>query len=134
MKTKKELYTHLAENAKIYLPNYYLDMAFNMLESRGKKSVFSVLYEIESDKRFKKCKSALKGAYQLENKHIEWAAAASKPVIQLDKVTGEEIARHDSLYSAAVSVGKSKNFSGNISDCCSGKAKSSCGFKWKWAN
>lgn len=133
MKTKKELYLHLAENCKIYLPNYQLDLAFDMLENRQKKSVFSVLYKIESDARFTKCKNALMGAYTIENKHIEWAASASKAVIQLDKETGEEVGRHDSLYAAAVAVGKSKNFSGNISDVCNNKAKSSCGFKWKWA-
>ena len=56
--------------------------------------------------------------------------ARNKPVLQLDKATGEVIREWECAADAAREL--SINFR-NISLCCSGKRKSAGGFKWKFA-
>lgn len=59
------------------------------------------------------------------------AVRGSRAVNQLSK-TGEFIATYPSLTAAAKAVGlKTISY---ISECCNGKAKTSGGFKWEWAD
>lgn len=61
----------------------------------------------------------------------------SKPVIQLNKKTGEVIARYNSASDAgrAVYAGADlKSFISHIIDVCNGKRKSTGGYAWKYEN
>lgn len=58
-------------------------------------------------------------------------SARAIPVEQLDRVTGEVIALHESVYAAAQAVGKPA-VAGNINKVVNGKAKSACGFGWRY--
>lgn len=57
----------------------------------------------------------------------------SKAVLQIDKNSGEIIAKHKSMSEAARNIGI---FESQISDCCKGKPHclSAGGFKWRYAN
>jgi hypothetical protein len=54
----------------------------------------------------------------------------NKPVIQLHKLTGEVIKKYESIAEAALTVGS--RYSSRISECCSGKCESACGYKWRY--
>lgn len=62
---------------------------------------------------------------QRENKR----KALSKPVLQLDKKTGEVIRRWECIKDAAR---KLKISAGSVSGCCHGKGKSAYGFRWRF--
>lgn len=59
----------------------------------------------------------------------------SKPILQLDMITGKVIKEHVSLAAAAIAMeeqlGK-KVYETNISSAAKSPVRSSCGFRWKW--
>ena len=136
MKTKKELYMHLAENLQIFLPSYQLDLVWDdMIKSiRNKESVFTILYRLEQDKELRQYNNKAKGAYTIESEHLKWSDKSSKGVVQMNAETGEVIKEHKSIYSAAKSLGLSGDNAGNISRACTGKSDTAYGFKWKFIN
>ena len=67
--------------------------------------------------------------YSENNSHPHAVALHSNPVLQIDKVTGEVIARYPSTQKAGVAVG-----SLHIGSCCLGKRKTAGGYKWKYEN
>ena len=67
------------------------------------------------------------------NKHEEWCKAVSKKVYQLDKLTGELIKIHSSIYKAALELGN-LGMAGNISKVIDNAKKSAYGFKWSSEN
>ena len=57
--------------------------------------------------------------------------SVAKPVLQLDKQTGEVIRK----WECAADVERELGFNhGSISACCHGKLKSAGGFKWQFAS
>ena len=63
------------------------------------------------------------------NSHPHAVALRSNPVLQLDKITGEIIARYPSTRQAGKAVG-----SMHVGSCCLGKRKTAGGYKWKYEN
>ena len=57
----------------------------------------------------------------------------NKPVLQLDKNTGEVIMRFDGVKEAAREMGDI-NRAGQISACCKGIRKTCFGFRWRYAD
>lgn len=57
----------------------------------------------------------------------------NKPVLQLDKHTGEVIRRFDGVKEAARAMGDI-NRAGKISACCNGIRKTCFGFRWRYAD
>ena len=56
--------------------------------------------------------------------------ALSKPILQLDKTTGEVIREWECAADASIELGIKH---ANISACCHGRCKSAGGFKWSFA-
>ena len=67
--------------------------------------------------------------YFENNSHPHAVAMRSRPVLQLDKDTGEVIARY-----ATLSEAQAKFKTGIISKCCRGIYKKAAGYKWKYAD
>ena len=62
-------------------------------------------------------------------KDPKWREVHAKPVLQLDKDTGEVIREWESANDAARELGISR---GNISSCCNGKRNMTGGFRWRF--
>ncbi len=67
--------------------------------------------------------------YQENNSHPHAIANRSRPVLQLDKNTGEIIKRFSSVKEAQMALGTSY-----VSKCCRGKQNTTAGYKWKYEN
>ena len=79
------------------------------------------------------CDSKYNRNYGTRNKRMSEAKTngkTSKPVLQLDKDTGEIIREWPSTMEVQRQLGFAQE---SISDCCLGKYKQSHGFKWKYA-
>ena len=67
----------------------------------------------------------------MRNKSPEWRKANNKPIVQIDKVTGETIKRWASMSDAERELGINQS---SISLCCTGKLKSAGGYRWRFAS
>ena len=133
MKTKQQLYNHLATNLGIFLPPTKLNEVWEKFQTEIKTSMFRAIYKLENDKSLKKYSDKYRGAFVPDmSEHLEWAKISSKKVAQIDVNTDKVIAIHNSLYAASKAIGVGKNYCGNISKVCQGKANKACGFKWKF--
>lgn len=65
--------------------------------------------------------------YSENNSHPHAVALRSNPVLQIDKTTGEIVARYPSTKDAGLAVG-----SMHVGSCCLGKRKTAGGYKWKY--
>ena len=76
----------------------------------------------------------IRDVYGLSGEAVEIdVTPCNKPVLQLDKKTGEVIRRFDGVREAArVALNETKN-PGRIVDCCNGKRKSFLGYGWRYA-
>lgn len=132
--TKKEIFNHLVLQG-IFLDKNNLALAVKMVKEAKTSSIFQIYYELENkfnQPKFKTQMAQHQAAYVTgENMHQAYTKKASKPVEQLDKITGEVIAVHPSLYQAAKAIGKDKGY-GVISNACRLKVKSAYGFNWRF--
>ena len=123
--TRKAIYQLFVERG-IYLPKYALDAIESDVKERINKgeSLFKILYEYESDKKYNKYINKVKGQYIMEPSERNRRAII---------MVGEEEKYFDSIYAAAKSLGLTKNSVGNISKAANGKTNVAYGHKWKWA-
>ena len=76
----------------------------------------------------------IKDVYGLSGEAVEVDITGNKkPVLQLDKKTGEVIRRFDCVKDAARAMGDI-NSTGKISACCKGKIKTCFGHRWRYAD
>lgn len=76
------------------------------------------------------CKRRSQDAKWLEAHRERNRKARNKPILQLDKTTGEVIREWECSADVERELGIKQS---NISSCCHGKLKSAGGFKWKFA-
>lgn len=130
MNTRKELFNLLAERG-IYLPNYQLDKAEEMLRALVKtEGYFKAITLVEEFYLTSKYTDKQKGAYMVENKHRSLIELIKKKVVAKNKTTGE-VLEFDSIYQAAIQLKGNKSCAGNISDAIKGRKKSAYGFVWE---
>lgn len=125
---RKELYWHLVITKCIYLPNYQLDKAMQMIENRGRKSFKDALYEIEDNESLQKYNDPRKGTFMTAEVSEKHFSTVRKEVILIDE-DGTET-QFDSIYQAAQAINKPKGF-GNISRAIKYES-SAYGYKWKF--
>ena len=128
MTTKNQIFQFFSDRG-IYLPAYALDKVhLDIIQRiRNKESIFTIMYDLETDKSYEKYNNPTKGAYvqTLEREKTK------KSVIGTSKENGEEI-KFDSLYAAAVWLGKGKDAAGNIAKAAKGRTNSVYGYTWRW--
>ena len=133
MNTKKEIFNYFSEK-KIYLNYYFLDLATERLQKT--KNVFAELDAIEAEYSIITSQlgtiAKVKAAFVIDSSIIKHREKVSKPVIMINKKTGEEIREFSSMYQAALFLEKKNGF-GPISAAANGKIKSAYGFKWQFA-
>ena len=124
--TKKELFNFYAGQG-IFLPQYHLDQVYDDVISRIRKgeSIFKIMYELESSREYSSYNEPAKGAFSLAQERD----ATKKGIISIDK-NGNET-RYESLYAAAIALGKGKNGAGNISKAAKGRYKTIYGYSWR---
>lgn len=128
MNTRKELFELLAEQG-VYLPNYQLDKAEEMLKALTRtEGYFTAIQLTEECWVNTSYSDKEKGAYMTENRHKQIFQSIKKRIVGVDK-EGNSI-EFDSIYAAAIGLKNNKSCAGNISDALKGKKKSAYGYKW----
>lgn len=77
-----------------------------------------------------KVAAALRGLKRSDETKAKIAAAFSKPVEALDKVTGRVVF----TFSSVAEAGRNGFGNSNISECCNGQRKTHKGFIWRYSN
>jgi len=126
---KKELFFLLAQK-EIYLPLFQLDKAFEILREQTKIiGPFKAIDALVDSEEFKQYNDIKKGAYVIYKQKKEGA----KAIVQSSK-SGEKVNEYESIYAAAIALGKGSQGAGHISLCLNGKSKSAYGYVWKFKN
>ena len=125
---------HKTENPLINIVYINEDGTVNLEKSELEwcTHTHNINYGTRNERAGKKIAEALKGKEPWnKGKKGKLNTKKSKPVLQLDKQTNEVIAEFPSVHEVERKLGF--NIS-HISQCCTGKRKSSGGFKWRYKN
>jgi hypothetical protein len=126
--TRKELFELIAEQG-VYLPNYQLDKAEEMLKSLTKtEGYFKAIQLVEECWVNTEYKEPAKGAYMTQDRHRQALQNVKKRIVGVDK-EGNTV-EFDSIYAAAMSLKGNKSCAGNISDALKGRKKTAYSYKW----
>ena len=124
---KKDIYWHLANHCKIYLPAYQLDLLAEQVTK--KVSIWTILTQAETNKELRKYNIKSKGAYVDGNNRVEFLDKTRKKVCRLDAETLQLLETYPSLYNASKEF--KKGF-GNISRAIK-QDSTAYGFRWCYA-
>lgn len=128
MNTRKELFMLLAEKG-VYLPNYQLDKAEEMLKALTKtEGYFKAIQLTEECWINTDYKDKAKAAFMTQDLHQKALENIKKKVSGVDKEGN--VVTFDSIYQAAIGLKGNKSCAGNISDAINGRKKTAYGYKW----
>lgn len=127
---KRAIFDYMVERYGLYLPYYQLEKIESDFKS-SKQGIFEFLYTL-NEYGLEQYTDKNKGAYKVNNEHLDYTSKVSKVILQMDPKTSEVIAEHQSLYKAVKALKLKLGCTGSIANCARGNQNLAFGFKWEY--